>query len=86
MPAILASSLGANLEAMKRSLSDPETASQLIQLVARKITKKKKKSKIHGGVIAGIVIAIIVVVIIAAIILLLLKRRNRKRIANGARV
>ncbi|KAF2679427.1 hypothetical protein K458DRAFT_435056 [Lentithecium fluviatile CBS 122367] len=64
---------------MARALNDPNTAAELLHLVARK--SKKGKAKIKGGTIAGIVIAIIVIVIVVAIILILLKRRKQKRLA-----
>ncbi|KAF2438716.1 hypothetical protein P171DRAFT_436650 [Karstenula rhodostoma CBS 690.94] len=76
-----------NLQSIKRALSDPDTAADLLQLIARKaskVGKSKGKKKIKGGAIAGIVIGIIVVVIIAAIILLLLRRRAKKRQITSA--
>ncbi|KAK7189587.1 hypothetical protein DPSP01_001581 [Paraphaeosphaeria sporulosa] len=85
MPAITQPAMQ-SLQSIKRALNDPETANQLLSLIARKTSKvgKKKSKKIKGGAIAGIVIGVIVVIIIAVIILLLLRRRAKKRqITNG---
>ncbi|KAF2240374.1 hypothetical protein BU26DRAFT_572757 [Trematosphaeria pertusa] len=71
-----------NTELIMRTLGDPNTAAELMHLIARK-SKTKGKSKIKGGVIAGIVIAIIVAVIVLLIIALLVRRRRNKRITAG---